>query len=130
MRYLTVQETLEIYRRVMQTTGGFAGLRDLNALESAVSQPRATFDGKDLYPTLAEKAAAIGFSLVQNHPFIDGNKRTGHAAMEIFLLLNGSEIDASIVEQENIILQVASSKLKREEFAAWLTTHLIERSKT
>jgi death-on-curing protein len=128
MRYLTVQETLEIYRRVVQATGGFEGLRDLNALESAVSLPRATFDSKDLYPTLAEKAAALGFSIIQNHPFIDGNKRTGHAAMELFLLLNGSEIDASIDEQENVILQVASSKLKREEFAAWLAIHLTERS--
>jgi death-on-curing protein len=127
MRYLTVQETLEIYRRVMQTTGGFAGVRDLNALESAIAQPRASFDGKDLYPTLADKAAAIGFSIIQNHPFVDGNKRTGHAVMEIFSMLNGSEIDAAIEEQEKTILQVASGKLKREEFAAWLSIHLTER---
>jgi death-on-curing protein len=61
-------------------------------LESALAQPRATFGGTDLYPGLIEKAAALGFSLVMGHPFVDGNKRTGHAAMETFLILNGHEL--------------------------------------
>lgn len=74
MRYLTLGEVLGIYRRVMEQSGGMAGIRDLGALESAVAQPRMTFSGEDLYPTLVEKAAALGFSLIQNHPFADGNK--------------------------------------------------------
>ena len=85
-----------------------------------------TFGDNELYPTLAEKAAALGFSLIQNHPFVDGNKRTGHAAMEIFLLLNGFEIDASVDEQEQVILQVASSQRNRSEFADWVESVLIK----
>ncbi|MCP9468975.1 MAG: type II toxin-antitoxin system death-on-curing family toxin [Nitrospira sp.] len=89
MRHLTLREILEIYQHVMQQSGGLVGIRDLGALESAVAQPRMTFDGAELYPTVVEKAASLGFSLIQNHPFVDGNKRTAHAAMETFLVLNG-----------------------------------------
>jgi len=83
-----------------------------------------TFGGNELYPSLAEKAAALGFSMIQNHPFADGNKRTGHTAMETFLALNGYEINASTEEQVEIILSVASSKLSRDEFAVWLFNHI------
>jgi death-on-curing protein len=76
MRYLTIAEVLETYQRVMQQTGGLVGIRDLGALESAIAQPYMTFGGNELYPSLAEKAAALGFSLIQNHPFADGIKRT------------------------------------------------------
>ena len=85
-----------------------------------------TFGGNELYPSLAEKAAALGFSLIQNHPFADGNKRTGHAAMAMFLALNGCKIDASIDEQTEIILSVAAGKLNRDDFTAWLSTHIQE----
>jgi len=84
-----------------------------------------TFGGKDLYPALADKAAALGYALIQNHPFLDGNKRTGHAAMEVFLVLNGYEILAAVDEQEHVILQVAASEIDREEFTAWLRTHVV-----
>lgn len=86
-RYLSISELLTIYQRVMQQSGGLAGVRNAAALEAAVAQPRATFDGADLYPSIADKAVALAFSLIQNHPFLDGNKRIGHAAMEIFLWL-------------------------------------------
>ena len=79
-----------------------------------------------MYPTLVEKAVALGFSLIQNHAFVDGNKRVGHAAMETFLVLNGHEIDTPIDEQENVILKVASSKLGRKELEKWLKSQLIE----
>jgi len=79
-----------------------------------------TFDGKDLYPTLTEKAAALGFSLIQNHPFIDGNKRIGHLAMEMTLVLNGFEISADVDEAEQAILGVASGKVTREGLLEWL----------
>ena len=126
MRYLTIAEVLEAYQRVMQQTGGLVGIRDLGPLESAIAQPYMTFDGNELYPSIAEKAAALGFSLIQNHPFADGNKRTGHAAIEVFLTLNGYEINASIEEQVEIILSVASGKLSRENFAEWLSNHTQE----
>jgi death-on-curing protein len=120
MRYLTVSEVLEIYSRVMQQSGGLIGIRDMGALESAVAQPRMTFGGAELYPTPIEKASALGFSLIQNHPFIDGNKRTGHAAMETFLVLNGYRISASVDRQVEIVLQVASGEVGREPFTNWL----------
>lgn len=101
MRYLTLHEILEIYLRVMQQSGGLVGIRDLGALESAVAQPRMTFGGAELYPTVVEKAVSLGFSLIQNHPFVDGNKRTAHAAMETFLVLNRYEIRATVDEQED-----------------------------
>jgi death-on-curing protein len=82
-----------------------------------------TFGGEDLYPALVEKAAALGHSLIANHPFVDGNKRTGHAAMEVFLMVNGFEIQASVDEQERVILQVAAGEMKREKFTEWLRGH-------
>jgi death-on-curing protein len=92
-------------------------------LESALAQPRQTFGGSDLYPTLVEKAAALGFSLIANHPFVDGNKRIGHAAMEVFLVLNGQEIDADVNEQERVVLAVAAGEMTREQFTDWLRDH-------
>ena len=119
-RLLTLDEVLELHRPVIAQSGGGAGVRDLGAVESAVAQPAMTFGGEDLYPTLVEKAAALGFSLVCNHPFVDGNKRVGHAAMEVFLVLNGWEIDAPVGEQEQIVLALASGELSRDEFTAWV----------
>ena len=126
MRYLTLREVVKLHDYHIQRSGGSSGIRDQGALESAIAQPRAAFGGEELYPTLVEKAVALGFSIIQNHAFVDGNKRAGHAAMETFLVLNGYEVDAPIDEQENIILQVASSKLGRDEFKGWLKTHLRE----
>lgn len=125
MRYLSVGEVLRIYRGVMQQTGGLIGIRDVGALESAVAQPRMSFAGQDLYPSIAEKAAALGFSLIQNHPFSDGNKRTGHAAMELFLLRNGYEIDSSIKTQFETILSVASGTMDRAAFARWVESNIV-----
>ena len=128
MRYLALNEVLELYRQVMARTGGAEGIHDLNGLDSAIAQPRMTFGGEELYPTIVEKASALGFSLIMNHPFVDGNKRAGHAAMETFLVLNGFEIKASIDEQEKIILQVAAGEMKREAFTEWLRAHIVEKS--
>ena len=126
MRYLTVGEVLEIYSQVMERSGGGVGIRDLGALESAVAQPRMTFNDKELYPTIIEKASALGFSLIQNHPFVDGNKRAGHAAIETFLILNGYEISASVDEQVEIILGIASSKISRGVLTDWVRDHVVD----
>ncbi len=128
MRYLTVGEVLEIYSQVMKQSGGGFGIRELGALESAVAQPRMTFNGDELYPTIVEKASALGFSLIQNHPFIDGNKRAGHAAMESFLMFNGYEISANADEQVDVILGVASGKIDRNTFTEWLKNHVVDLS--
>jgi death-on-curing protein len=124
MRYLTLGEVVDLHRAVIDETGGASGIRDLGALESALAQPKASFGGVDLHASLADKAAALCFSLVNNHAFIDGNKRIGHAAAETFLILNGSEIDAPVDEQERLMLDLASGRLTREQLAAWLLTHL------
>jgi len=125
VRYLTLSDLLEVHRQVMVQSGGAEGLMHLPALESALAQPQMTFGGEELYPTLVDKAAALGYALIKNHPFLDGNKRTGHAAVEVFLVLNGYEIRATIDEQEHVILQVAASEIDREEFTAWLRTHVV-----
>jgi len=125
MRHLTLNEVLELHRRIIDQSGGSLGIRDLGALESALAQPRMTFEGVALYPTIVEKAAALRFSLIKNHPFVDGNKRTGHAAMEVFLVLNGFEIDASVDQQQKIILQVASGELERDALTRWLHRHIV-----
>ena len=129
MRYLTLNELLQLHRRLVEQSGGSTGIHSVEALESALAQPRMTFSGEDLYPTIAEKAAALGFSLIMNQPFVDGNKRTGHAAMEDFLL-NGYEIDASVDEQEQVILQLAAGELDRKAFTGWLSAHVVERTDT
>jgi death-on-curing protein len=128
IRYLTLKEVLDLHRLALEQSGGLGGVRDLGALDSAVVQPQMAFGGKDLYATLGEKAAALGFSLVCNHPFTDGNKRVGHAAMETFLVLNGWELVAGVDEQEQVILRLAASAMGREEFMAWVQAHLHRRN--
>jgi death-on-curing protein len=124
VRYLTLEEVLGLHRLVIEQSGGMDGLRDLNALESAVAQPQMSFGGEDLYPTLVDKASALGFSLIKNHAFIDGNKRVGHAALETFLVLNGYELDATVDDQEEVILSVSAGTLSRDDFTRWLRAHL------
>jgi death-on-curing protein len=127
MRSLTLAEVLDFHCQIIEQSGGAQGIFDLRALESALAQPRMMFDGEELYPSMVEKASALGFSMIKNHPFVDGNKRTGHAAMEIFLVLNGYEITASVDEQEQVILQVATGEMARQEFTAWLRAHVVPR---
>ena len=124
IRYLSLEEILELHRLVLRQSGGLGGVRDLGGLESACAQPHMTFDGQDLYPCLPTKAAALGFSSIRNHPFVDGNKRIGHLAMEMFLVLNDHELDAGVDEQERIILGLAAGELSREEFAGWVRSRM------
>ena len=125
MRYLSLVEVLELHRLVVEQTGGSGAIRDLGLLQSAVAQPRMTFEGRDLYTSIEEKTAALGFSLIRNHPFVDGNKRVGHAAMETFLSLNSYELTASVEESEHIIVRVADASASREELAEWLRAHMV-----
>lgn len=127
-RYLTLSDILALYQAVMASSGGFVGLQNRAALEAALAQPQATFDRQDLYPSLADKASALGFALIRNHPFVDGNKRIGHAAMDLFLILNGWEIIASVDDQEELILQLAAGQLGRSDLTAWLAQHIAPRS--
>jgi death on curing protein len=126
MRYLTLAEVIFIHERILRQSGGAAGIRNLTGLESAMSQPKASVGGIDAYPSLQEKATALCYSLCSNHPFVDGNKRVAHAAMETFLLLNGYEIQSPVDEQEEVMLGVAAGSLSREELLAWLKDKIVE----
>src|SRR5437763_114931 len=129
IEYVTADDIAEAHSALIARTGGSAGLRDRGALESSAAQPMMTFGGQELYATLEEKAAALAFSLINNHPFVDGNKRVGHAAMATFLRLNGHRIVATLDEQEKLILGVASGQIDRNELTAWVRQH-IERCPT
>lgn len=124
MRYLTIAELLVLHRRIVAETGGSAEVRDLGALHGVAAQPRARFEGRDLYPSLVSKATALGFAVALNHPFVDGNKRVGHAAMETFLLLNGADLVASVDEAEVAMLALAAGELSREQLLDWIRSHV------
>ena len=123
MNYLSSQQVLFIQARLITETGGEAGLRDLTLLESAVARPRATFDGMDLYPGIFEKTAALLDSLINNHAFVDGNKRAGITSAAMFLRINGYHISSSQKGLEEFSLQVAISHPSISELAEWLETH-------
>jgi death-on-curing protein len=123
MRYLTLGEVLALQRRILAESGGRPGLRDLGAVASALSQPRVSVGGQDAYPSLIDKAAALGYSLIRNHGFVDGNKRIAHAAMEVFLVMNGMELRASVDDQERFMLALAAGDVSREALAEWLRMH-------
>ncbi|NJN55182.1 MAG: type II toxin-antitoxin system death-on-curing family toxin [Anaerolineae bacterium] len=121
-RYLTPQEVLFIHARLIATTGGEHGIRDLGLLESAVARPQATFDGADLYPDLFLKTAALMESLSQNHPFVDGNKRTAITAAAMFLQLNGYILQITNEEMERFTMMVVGERPSLNEIAAWFET--------
>jgi death-on-curing protein len=126
MRYLTLGELIELHRRLIEQSGGADGIRDLGLVESALAQPQMSFSGAELYPTIAEKAAVLCFSLVKNHPFVDGNKRTGHAAMETLLVMNGFELNADVDDSEAVMLRLAAGKLERQPFTEWVAERMTD----
>lgn len=123
MEYLTLNEVLLLHARLIQSTGGMRGIRDLGLIESALPRPKATFEGAELYPDLWAKAAALMHSLTQNHPFVDGNKRTALTATGIFLELNGYRLSASNDAAAAFMLSIAIGQVDADEIAAWLKTH-------
>lgn len=122
MKYLTASEVAVIHARLIQYTGGSKGVRDIGLLESAVARPQATFDQKELYPTLWEKAAALMESLISNHAFVDGNKRVGVVAVGLFLERNGQTLTASNKEIVDFAMKIAQGEIDLEEIAQGLKT--------
>jgi death on curing protein len=120
MIYITPEQVLFIHARLIAETGGLHGVHDLALLESAVARPQASFSGKDLYDGLFAKAAALLESLVNNHPFVDGNKRTGITAVAIFLRMNGFLIKVANKDIEKFTLAVANKRLNLDGMTAWL----------
>lgn len=123
MIQLTKTQVISIHSALIAATGGSDGVRDNGMLESALSAPFQTFGGKDIYPTLLQKAARLGCSLVSNHPFVDGNKRIGVHAMLVFLALNGIEIECTQAELIEIGLSLAKNTLSFDELFKWLCEH-------
>ena len=112
---ITRENVLKIYTLLTESTGGTIGVREEGLLISALEAPYQTFDGVELYPTILEKAVRLGYGLVANHPFIDGNKRIGILVMLTYLELNGISIEFGDIEIVDMALGVASGKYKYED---------------
>lgn len=119
-RYITVKEALRIHWRVIKFSGGSHGLRDLNLLESAIARPKAGFGKYEAYPDIFFKTAVLLHSLIKNHPFIDGNKRTGITTSRIFLKRNGYILESNAQKMVDFVLQIAKNQIFEEEIAIWL----------
>lgn|SRR3990167_450756 len=126
VRYLTLSEVLEIHTHQIDTYGGSHGIREQGLLESACAQPMMSFSGHERYAPLFEKASAYAFFITKNHPFIDGNKRTGLHCALVFLYLNGVEIDISQDELYKNTLKLAESKKTLTEYAGLLALHALK----
>lgn len=122
--HLGLEQIVELHSFQIERYGGATGLRDRGALEAAVARPQATFGGEDLYPDLADKAAALMHSLVMNHAFVDGNKRVGVHATLLFLLANDVELDLGPDELTETVLAVAKGELGAEAVAIWIRQRL------
>jgi death-on-curing protein len=121
--FLTLAETAEIHAYQIDHFGGSDGMRSQEMLESAVGMPSSTFGGSYLHPTIPDMAAASLFHLVENHPFLDGNKRVGTMSALVFLELNGYDFDASDDELTGVVLQVADGKMAKDVLSAFFRQH-------
>lgn len=126
MKYLAPEQVLFIHARLVAETGGSHGIRDLGLLLSALARPQATFDGQDLYPDLFSKAGALMESLLQNHPFVDGNKRTAITSAAMFLRLNGYRLTASNPEVEQFTFAALLEHWPVARLAAWFESHTVQ----
>lgn len=121
MRTLSKQQVLAMHGQLIAETGGQPGLRDESLLESALAAPFASFGNEELYPTLSQKAARLGYGLVKNHAFIDGNKRIAAHATLVFLAINGVELQYTQRELSDMFLRLASGEADGEDLLAWIT---------
>lgn len=121
--FLSLDEVLEIHRDQMEKYGGEASVRDLGLLQSALAMPSAAFGGQYLHADLHEMAAAYLFHIARNHPFVDGNKRTGGVAAIVFLALNDVEVDADELVFESLVRDVAEGKADKAAIAEFFRQH-------
>jgi death on curing protein len=121
------EEVERIHARLIAEFGGSHGIREPEALRSALARPFQAFDNKDLYPTPIHKAASLIESILINHPFIDGNKRTGYVLMRILLLTNELDIYATQQDKYDFVIGIASGQLKFDSIYDWLTRHTVKK---
>ena len=122
-KFVPLEDVLVIHEMVIEAAGGKQGVRDFLLFHSAIHRPQASFSGQDLYPRLFDKASALTHSLLLNHPFLDGNKRTALVVCERFLYINGFEVKATQKEKVNFTLDIESKKLALGQIASWLKKH-------
>ena len=121
---LTKQQVIMLHQDVIAQSGGSPKIRDEGLSDSALNAPLQTFAGMELYPTIIDKAAHLGYSLIKNHAFVDGNKRIGTHVMLTFLMLNGIDVDYEDEELIQLILGVAAGEISSEQLLAWLQAHI------
>jgi death on curing protein len=122
--YLSPEQVLFLHSRLIEETGGEHGVRDLKLLLSALGRPHASFDDEDLYPNLFRKTAASMDSLVRNHPFVDGNKRTAITSAALFMRINGYRLAVENTEMVRFVMACAQSQLSLDEMEAWFRRHV------
>src|SRR6056297_766736 len=125
VNFMPKKVILYFHEQLIQIYGGSTGIRDEKLLDSAIHQPKSTFEGKYLHDTIFKMASAYGFHLCKNHPFIDGNKRISLVAMDTFLQNNGYEITASEKETYKIMMKLSSENLSKDELTKWLVQNTI-----
>lgn len=123
MIVLSKEQIIKLYEELVQETGGTGGIRDEGLLESAINAPLQSYDNIELFPSIQQKGARLGYGIIMNHPFVDGNKRTGAHAMLVFLAINGIELCFDDDELVNTVLNVAAGKTKFEELLKWVIEH-------
>ncbi|MBQ6944414.1 MAG: type II toxin-antitoxin system death-on-curing family toxin [Ruminococcus sp.] len=125
MKRLTKEQVLMLHKELIAISGGSPELRDEGLLDSALNTPFQTFGEAELYPTIIEKAARLGYSLIKNHAFVDGNKRIGTHAMLVFLALNHIEVEYEDNELINMILKIAAGQIDDQQLLVWLQDHIV-----
>lgn len=120
MILISKEQVLKIHSSLIKETGGIDGMRDENLLDSALNSPFQTFDSKELYPEFSGKAAQLSFSIIKNHPFLDGNKRIGVHIMLVFLVLNNVKLSYTQKELIDFGLKVADSSLSKDDLKNWI----------
>lgn len=123
MIFFDLEQVVKLHSSLIAKTGGMDGIRDENLLDSALNSLFQTFDGNELYPDIFDKAAQLCYSLVENHPFADGNKRTGVHLTLLFLKLNGEKIEYTQSELIDFGLGIASGKMTKDRIKEWLLNH-------
>ena len=124
MNMLTKQQILLLHTQLIRQSGGTDGVRDEGMLDSAISQPLQTFDNMELYPGIVDKAVRLGYGLITNHPFVDGNKRIGTHAMLVTLDINGIELQYRDEDLIQLILKIASGKADDRILRTWVLAHI------
>lgn len=123
MKTLSKNQVTALHSALIREFGGIDGIRDEGLLESALAAPFQTFGGEPVYPSLQAKAAQLGFGLIRNHPFVDGNKRIGAHTMLVFLAVNGIELRYEQQELIDIVLSVAAGQIDRQRLLQWILDH-------